>query len=511
MILNYLKKGYDTMTSSCSYIYNKTSDKISDIIYGNCNGIKSLYLFISIIFQVKHIVNNDLLYDKISIQNLKSSIFNCGCISIKFTQWIISKLKGTDNKNKFNYIIGEFENIFDNCEYHDIKHTKKIFKHEFNKNIEEIFDINNFEVIASGSIGQVYKTKFKKVKNPLENPDIVIKVRHPYIDYIKSYQMIIIYIILGMQKITYFKNKFCIHFNLHDFVDNINKQIDFNIEAYNNIKFYNNYKNNEFVVIPKVYNFSKNIIISSFEDGSYIDDISEYQKCKVALNLMSLAYNMCIVDNFMHGDLHIKNWKVRPYKKSYQIILYDFGICFEGPSKEFNMKILEYAETQKIKKLISLFLEDYNYNMEKDEFVKLLYGRFKEICEEPFNMNIVFNKLIYLFSEYNLIINNLFLNIMLFFCLLENILKKTNIICQDPSIIGIDNIVKNQKLDIITYCKTYNVYPELQNITENQLNRYNKNTNTKDIMFIRTKLSNFVFDNPDDIQEDNNDEENDDN
>ena len=61
-----------------------------------------------------------------------------------------------------------------------------------------------------------------------------------------------------------------------------------------------------------------NIIVSSFEDGSYIDEISEYQRCKVALNLLCLVHNMCMVDNFMHGDLHIKNWKVRPYNKTYQ-------------------------------------------------------------------------------------------------------------------------------------------------------------------------------------------------
>ena len=158
----------------------------------------------------------------------------------------------------------------------------------------------------------------------------------------------------------------------------------------------------------------------------------------------------------------------------------------------------EYAY---IKKLIALFLEDFQYKMKKTELVELLYDKFKEICEEPFNMNIVFNKLIYLFSKYNLIINNLFLNVMLFFCLLEDVLKKTNIICQDPTIIGIDNIVKNQKLDIITYCKTYNIYPELHKISSQQLKKYNNNTNTKDIMFIRTKLSNFEFDNPDDMDD----------
>ena len=511
MKFSNLRNSFNYVSDILYTSYRDTSFHISNFIYGNIEGVRSLYLFIIILFQVKNIINNNLLNDEIIINKLKDNVFNCGCISIKLAQWIISKLKGIEDKGDYTLIINKFENIFDNCKYHDINYTKNVFENDFNKKINTIFDMDTFSVLASGSIGQVYKGDLKKpINNNINNINtVVMKVKHPYIDYIKFYQMILIYFIIGMQKINYFKIKYKLHFNLYDFVDNINKQIDFNIEAYNCIKMYDNYNNNNLVVIPKVYNFSNNIIISSFEDGIFVDEVSEYQKCKISLNIMSLIYNMCLVDNFMHGDLHIKNWKVRPYKNTYQVILYDFGICFEGPSKEYNKQVLQFTETQDIKKLISLFLEDFNYDMKKEDLVEKLHTTFTKICSEPFNMNIVFNKLIYLFSTYNLIINNLYLNIILFFCLFEELWKKCNIICQNPEKIGIHNIVKNQKMDVITFCDTYEIYPELKAIMKEQLKSYMNDT-TRDLdMFIRYKMSNFEFSNPDDISDDSEDDTND--
>ena len=99
--------------------------------------------------------------------------------------------------------------------------------------------------------------------------DVCIKVRHPYIDYVKFYQMILIYFIIVLQKINYFKKKYYLHFNLFDFIDNINNQIDFNIEVYNHNKIYNAYLDNEYIIVPKIHNYSKNIIISSFEGYIY--------------------------------------------------------------------------------------------------------------------------------------------------------------------------------------------------------------------------------------------------
>ena len=487
--------------------FSNSYKSLRNKVIGHYTGLRSLYLFINIINHVKYILNNNLYNDAEELDKLKTKILNCGCIGIKFTQWIIAKIKGTNKNNKYKILLKTFEGIFDDCGYHDIEHTKEIFENDFKKKLEDIFDMDDFNVIASGSIGQVYKTRFIKEPSVINNEDynktdVCIKIRHPYLDYIKSYQMILIYFIICLQYFSYFKKKYCLHFNLYDFIDNINNQIDFNIEAFNNIKMYESYKDNEYVVVPKVHNFSRNIIVSSFEEGIEFDSISEYQQCKVALNMLCLTYNMALIDNFMHGDLHLKNWKIRPYKKFYKIVLYDFGICFKGPDREFSDKLIFYCETQNIKKLIELFLDDTSFTSNKEVLIEELFNTFNSICLEPLNMNTVYTKLIYVFSSYNLVVNNLFLNIILFFCLVEDMWKKTNIICQDitGTDLDISSIFKNQKLDVISFCKTYNIYPELVKLLEDQLERYGKEeyfkkTEPLDIY----KVSHLTFLNPDDI------------
>ena len=118
--------------------------------------------------------------------------------------------------------------------------------------------------------------------------------------------MIIINFLRLLQKNNYLKNKLKLHINFSDFIDNINRQIDFRIEAQNCNKFYKDYYDNEYVVIPRIFTYSRDIIISSFEDGEYFYNISEYQKNKVAINLLALVSNMVLITNYIHGDMHIK-------------------------------------------------------------------------------------------------------------------------------------------------------------------------------------------------------------
>ena len=51
----------------------------------------------------------------------------------------------------------KFESFYENCEVHDIEYTKEIYKESFHSELDKDYEI--IDVIASGSIGQVYKLK----------------------------------------------------------------------------------------------------------------------------------------------------------------------------------------------------------------------------------------------------------------------------------------------------------------------------------------------------------------
>jgi len=210
--------------------------------------------------------------------DLKKHIYYCGCIGIKFIQWYISRLR-TYSDEKSRLIVEHFEDIFDQCPYHDMKHNKQIFKDNFDHELEDIFDMDYFEPIASGSIGQVYVTKFKGTENR-----VAVKIKHPNVDNnIKDNISMVGYLKI-LQKYQYFRNKLNLYFDFEDFVENLTLQADFKNEAYNTIKFRQLYKDNDSIVFPKVYYFTKDIIISEYIEGEEFNSMSQVSKLKVCIN-----------------------------------------------------------------------------------------------------------------------------------------------------------------------------------------------------------------------------------
>lgn len=76
--------------------------------------------------------------------------------------------------------------------------------------------------------------------------------------------------------------------------------------------------------------------------------------------------------------------------------------------------------------------------------------------------------------------------------------------------ITIRNVVKSQKLDIIAFCNTYNIYPKLKNYFQSQLDNYVLDNVKGEELFVISKLSNIDFLNPDKLNDsdDSDDEDN---
>ena len=116
--------------------------------------------------------------------------------------------------------------------------------------------------------------------------------------------------------------------------NNLQKQIDLSYEVQNMERTRDLYKGNNLIVIPKVYKSSKNLMIMSYEEGDFYEnlDLTNYQKYKLLTILKLYIRSSCIINNFLHADLHNGNWKVRKHptlKNMFQVILLDFGLCTE--------------------------------------------------------------------------------------------------------------------------------------------------------------------------------------
>ena len=157
-----------------------------------------------------------------------------------------------ENQNIEQKLFNMLSSVYEDNYVHDIKHTKYLYKKHFNENLLDNYEI--IDLIGSGSIGQVYKIKEKET-----NKELVMKVKHHILNhkYYYSRDFKIIYKIKYFNK--YFYNYF--PFNLVDFLGRFYKQSDFINESNNLLYFYNNYKDNKYIIIPKLIKTSRDIII----------------------------------------------------------------------------------------------------------------------------------------------------------------------------------------------------------------------------------------------------------
>ena len=110
-------------------------------------------------------------------------------------------------------------------------------------------------------------------------------------------------------------------------------QTDFVNEANNILAFSDTYKENKFIIIPQLYRTSKHIIIMSYEEGESFDKNkhSDYLNYKTISLLKLFNKTNETITNFIHGDLHKGNWKVRIKKSEVKLVILDFGFCWSLP------------------------------------------------------------------------------------------------------------------------------------------------------------------------------------
>ena len=396
------------------------------------------------------------------LDELKELILENGSISIKFMQWYISKLINECEENEnYKKVIEKFEDIFDNCPFHTDEETEEIFMDNFGDSIYNFIQEGTLERIASGSIGQVYKAKL------LDDREVAIKVRHPNVSELKDNQMLFINMVTTLQGYSFFRNNFSLFMDIEDFMFNLNLQLDFRNEVFNNLTFSKQFRNHKKVIIPKVYYYSSDVIISEFCGGYYIDEITNlYAKRKIALNFLCFNLESAVFNNFLHADLHSKNWKVQENDKDSKIIIYDFGLCFTSVSPEKNLKVWEAFSEINLEEV----LEEKHHLVQGDSSV-ITMDKIKDLAkfkDEKFEVNLLMKRLRSIFVENNLRITKLFMNFIVWISLIEEMIKNCDCFCVEDKE---SDITLHQQATVIAYCESAGCYDVVK---EYYLRKYNE-------------------------------------
>ena len=274
--------------------------------------------------------------------------------------------------------------------------------------------------------------------------------------------------------------------DLKYFLKSLEDQTNLNIEAQNmkNIsKSYSSDKN--YIVVPECYYNSENLIVMSYEEGEYFDNIDEkdYTKYKIVLCLSLLLRSMAVIYGSVHGDLHCANWKVRKIPNSnndYQIVLYDYGIVIY-PNKDFISNFIVAWEKCDFNALIIAlenFIEYHPYSEKEFEEKKLdLRKTLLEWTIKPLHINIILNLLCRWAAENNIIYNGNFLNFAVIMSLVEDDFRRFGLTGhdkkkEDPNE-TIECIFKVEYLNYINFCETKKVFINLKDYYEDILKSEN--------------------------------------
>ncbi|WP_456488467.1 ABC1 kinase family protein [Caminibacter pacificus] len=242
----------------------------------------------------------------------------------------------------------EFEKLQDSVTPLPFEEMKRVLEDEFEKPYTEIFE-EDFELLASASIGQVYKARLKTgeiVAVKILKPDIEEKI---YAD---------IAILQRLAKLL--RDRFLIYGVdlekiVEEFAKSIKKELDFNIEALNLKRFANNFRNNSDIKVPKLYEkySSKRVLTMEFIEGIKISDIDALKKAGYDLKEITkkgfdLICEQIFIHRFFHADPHPGNLMVSNGK----IVFLDFGIMgrLSDEDRQYFVEMIYYVIKQQEEK-----------------------------------------------------------------------------------------------------------------------------------------------------------------
>jgi predicted unusual protein kinase regulating ubiquinone biosynthesis (AarF/ABC1/UbiB family) len=296
---------------------------------------------------------------------------------------------------------------------------------------------------------------------------VALKIRHPNVSELKDNQMLFINMVTNLQSFSFFRNNFSLFIDIEDFMFNLNLQLYFKNEVFNNLIFSKQFKNHNRVIIPQVYYYSSDVIISEFCGGYYIDEITNpYAKRKIALNFLCFNLESAVFNNFLHADLHSKNWKVQENDKDSKIIIYDFGLCFTSVSAEKNLKVWEaFVEVN-----LETILEEVNYlvNGDSSKITMETLGEINMFKNEKFEVNLLMKRLRNIFIEHNLQITKLFMNFMVWISLIEDMVRQCDCFCREQED---SDVSLHQYATLIAYCESVGCYDVVK---QYYLKKYNE-------------------------------------
>jgi len=309
------------------------------LLFSRCLYLTLLFTPVTCLFLLSSLTGSEDIY-KLSLKTLNTTICYSGCGVQKFCQWMSMR------PDKFHPDLVEVAQKFkEDCPPHSFAITKSIFKDNFDKDLDDIFEWFDETPLASGTMAQVYRAKLREeyVTGPDVDREVAVKVRHKSVVETSYTDPELLF---KFCELTFALIAAILPFDRTEFSRSLRRQIDFRTEGYNMVKFKKNFEDDPNVIFPDVYidlcsdeilveSFCKGIPVSDMMSGFDADvygydwkpeETNNYSKefrSHLADKICELGVNMYLRDNFAHADLHSGNLMATEDGK---VIVLDTGI-----------------------------------------------------------------------------------------------------------------------------------------------------------------------------------------
>jgi predicted unusual protein kinase regulating ubiquinone biosynthesis (AarF/ABC1/UbiB family) len=245
-------------------------------------------------------------------------------------------------------VTDELSDLQDQVPEEEFQRIRKLAEEELGQSLEECFAEFEEQPLASASLGQVHRAVLNKedalaVEGENEITEVVVKVQRPDMKAIIDVDLSAFRKVTGwLQRFKPIRKRVDLPALMEEFSAILGQEIDYINEGNNAERFWETYKSNPEIKVPRVIWVKTTKRVLVLEDV-YAIKITNYREIKeagvplteVALRLFSSYMEQIFVKEFFHADPHPGNLFVIPPSESptgaWQLAFVDFGMVGQVP------------------------------------------------------------------------------------------------------------------------------------------------------------------------------------